>query len=109
VYVNSPDTGYNARISRLEDTVEELQDDLVKLRETCTSTVGVQEAAAKAQALPPENLYAPLRSDTKSVTALSALVRNIASIHLEGDDVRLKAAILTDLVYRARELLSDLT
>lgn len=109
MYVNSPDTGYNARISRLEDTVEELQDDLVKLRETCTSTVGVQEAAAKAQALPPENLYAPLRSNVKSVSSLSAFVREVASIHLDGDDVRIKAAILTDLVYRARELLNDLT
>lgn len=75
---HSEDNGYNARITRLEIAVAELQGQLAGLRTRATPDVAVKEQAAAQQAT--QHLYAPLRSDVRALTELSAFVRKVANL-----------------------------
>ena len=107
----TPDTGFNARISALENLSRSLIVRLCNLEDARDKKAfehAIRSQAAAAQAT--QHLYAPLRSDTKPLLEMSAFVRKIAAI--PDNDIWREGeayAVLTDLILDAGELVKKYT
>ena len=105
-----PDTGFNARISALENLSRSLIIRICNLEDARDKKAfnehAVKSQAAAAQAT--QHLYAPLRSDTKPLLEMSAFVRNLAMLEMEMTDKEAYAA-LARLVFEAAELVKKYT
>lgn len=106
IYGASQDNGYNARITRLEETVAQLQGQVAGL--TANRAIGAEiKGLADAQQAT-QHLYAPLRSDVRALTELAVFVRHVAHMPPPPDLVS-KAKALASLIESAQALLKDLT
>jgi len=96
-----PDTGFNARISALENLSRSLIIRICNLEDARDKRAfdehAVKSQAAAAQAT--QHLYAPLRSDTKPLLEMSAFVRKIAALTLpvkDNDCVQMLLNVVTE-------------
>lgn len=107
----TPDTGFNARISALENLSRSLIVRVCNLEDARDKRAfdehAVKSQAASAQAT--QHLYAPLRSDTKPLLEMSAFVRNIACLEPGMLSDQACVSALYSLIEQAAELVKKYT
>lgn len=74
-------TAVRERFAAQEKRIAALE--IARDRQALDVALKSQAAAAQQQAQPPEDLYAPLRNDTKAITDLAAFARRL----LDSEDV----------------------